>query len=95
MPSTITSQHSPASSPALSVDQLFGAAFNAGRAPRSDEYKAGVRMALQHRIERKDFEMPYLVGTTAADAFFAGIEEGKALWRRAQSAIEAQIGGAA
>lgn len=48
-------------------------------------------MALEQRIERKDFDMPYQVGTAAADAFFAGIEEGKTIWRTAA----AKIGGAA
>lgn len=75
----------------LSVDQLYQTAFYNGRTPRSHEYKAGARMALEHRIERKDFDIPYQVGTAAADAFFAGIEEGKAIWR----AAAAKIGGAA
>ena len=93
MPGTTTPQHSPSSSitGALSVDQLFQTAFYNGRTPRSQEYKAGARMALEHRIERKDFDMPYQVGTAAADAFFAGIEEGKTIWR----AAAAKIGGAA
>jgi hypothetical protein len=92
MPGTTTSQHSPSSiTGPLSVDQLFQTAFYNGRTPRSQEYKAGARMALEHRIERKDFDMPYQVGTAAADAFFAGIEEGKNIWRTAA----AKIGGAA
>ena len=92
MPGTTTSQHSPSSiTGTLSVDQLFQTAFYNGRTPRSQEYKAGARMALEHRIERKDFDMPYQAGTAAADAFFAGIEEGKAIWRTAI----AKIGGAA
>lgn len=91
MPSTTTSHPSPASASALSVDQLYQTAFYNGRTPRSQEYKAGARIALEHRIERKDFDMPYQVGTAAADAFFAGIEEGKTIWRTAV----AKIGGAA
>ena len=93
MPGTTTSLHSPSSSITgiLSVDQLFQTAFYNGRTPRSQEYKAGARMALEHRIERKDFDLPYQAGTAAADAFFAGIEEGKAIWRTAI----AKIGGVA
>ena len=91
MPGTTTPNQSPVPSQVLSADQLYQTAFYNGRTPRSQEYKAGARMALEHRIERKDFEMPYLVGTAAADAFFAGIEEGKAIWRTAA----AKIGGAA
>lgn len=84
-------QQSPSFAGALSVDQLYQTAFYNGRTPRSQEYKAGARMALEHRIERKDFDMPNQVGTAAADAFFAGIEEGKTIWRNAA----ARIGGAA
>ena len=91
MPGTTTSLHSPSFVGTLSVDQLFQTAFYNGRTPRSVEYKAGARMALEHRIERKDFDMPYQAGTAAADAFFAGIEEGKTIWRTAV----AKIGGAA
>lgn len=91
MPSFTTSPNSPSIAGALSVDCLMQAAFFNGRAPRSAEYQAGTRMALEHRIERKDFELPYKVGTAAADAYFAGIEEGKAIWRAAL----ARIGGAA
>jgi hypothetical protein len=75
----------------LSVDNIMEAAFFNGRAPRSPEYKAGTRMALEHRVERKDIVPPYETGTAAADAFFAGIEEGKLLYRVAME----KIGGAA
>lgn len=83
MPGHTTPKHIPAAAAALSVNQLYQAAFYNGRTPRSHEYKAGARMALEQRIERKDFDMPYQVGTAAADAFFAGIEEGKTIWRTA------------
>jgi hypothetical protein len=75
----------------LTVDQLMQAAFFNGRTPRSPEYKAGTRMALEHRIERADIVPPYQAGTAAADAFFAGLDEGKSIWR----AAVAKIGGAA
>lgn len=88
-----TSIQSPAAFNAtiLTVERLYSAAFNNGRTPRSSEYKAGVLMALEHRIEHHDIEQPYRVGTAAADAYFAGIEEGKAIYR----AAVAKIGGAA
>ncbi len=91
MPGITTPQQSPSFAGALSVDHLFQLAFQCGRSPRSPEYKAGARMALEHRIERRDIEQPYSVGTAAADAYFAGIEEGKAIWR----AAAAKIGGVA
>lgn len=75
----------------LSVDQLMRAAFFNGRTPRSAEYQAGTRMALEQRIERVDIVPPYEAGTAAADAFFAGLAEGKSIWR----AAVAKIGGAA
>ncbi len=89
--STHTPKQSPASTTALLVDQLYQTAFYNGRTPRSQEYQAGTRAALEHRIEHKDFDIPYQVGTAAADAFFAGIEEGKTIWRKAA----AKMGGAA
>jgi len=75
----------------ISVDQLMQAAFFNGRTPRSAEYKAGTRAALENRIENKDIVPPYQAGTTEADAYFAGIDEGKSIWR----AAVAKIGGAA
>lgn len=75
----------------VTVDQLMQAAFFNGRTPRSAEYKAGTRAALESRIEHKDIVPPYQAGTTEADAYFAGIEEGKSIWR----AAAAKIGGAA
>lgn len=91
MANSARTSQSPSFASALSVDQLYQTAFYNGRTPRSQEYKAGARMALEHRIERKDIEPPYQAGTAAADAFFAGIEEGKNIWR----AAAAKIGGAA
>lgn len=75
---------------ALSIDQLMQAAFFNGRTPRSGEYKAGTRAVLENRIERKDIIPPYQAGTTEADAYFSGIEEGKSIWRAAVAKIGGQ-----
>lgn len=75
----------------VTVDHLMQAAFYNGRTPRSGEYKAGTRALLENRIEQRDIVPPYQAGTTEADAYFAGIEEGKSIWR----AAVAKIGGAA
>ena len=91
MPGTTTPQQFPSIAGVLSVDQLFQTAFYNGRAPRSPEYKSGARAALAFRIERRDIDPPHQAGTAAADAYFAGIAEGHALWR----AAVAKIGGAA
>lgn len=65
------------------VDQLMQKAFapELHRDPRSDEYKAGVRAALECRINSKKIACPYQIGTAQADAFFAGLDEAHRIWR--------------
>lgn len=90
--STPTPEQSPAASNgALSVDQLFQATFNRPRDPRSTEYKAGVRAALQFRIEGRRIPKLYDPASAQDDAHHAGMAEGHALWR----AAVAKTGGAA
>lgn len=67
-------------SPAALVDRLFNEAFAPGRAPRSVEYMAGVRALLTCRVYACRFFCPHMVGTAQADAFYAGADEGRALW---------------
>lgn len=55
---------------------LFTEAFSAVRDPRSEEYKAGTLAALMFRCTGAKIQLPYPVGTAAADAFFAGADEG-------------------
>ena len=76
---------------ALSVDRLYKSAFDTPRDPRSFEYKAGVRAALAYRIEGKRISRQYEPGTAQFDAYYAGIDEGHAIWRNAT----ASVGGAA
>lgn len=66
------------------ANQLFAAAFDVPRDPRSNEYKAGALAALHFRIEGRKIPRPYSAGTAADDAYHAGIAEGHAIWRRAQ-----------
>lgn len=85
---TITPRASaPATSPTtgLSADQLFTAAFSVPRDPRSTAYKNGVHAALQFRIEDRRIPKLYEPGTAEDDAYYAGITEGHAIWRRAQA----------
>jgi len=63
------------------VDRLFDAAFNVARDPRSDEYKAGVRTALNYYYKGTGIRSPHAMGTAQADAFYAGVDEGHRLWR--------------
>lgn len=43
----------------------------------SAEYRAGVRAALEWRLMRSPMGCPYAVGSVQADAFSAGVEEGR------------------
>ena len=66
--------------------KIYNAAFapETGRDLRSDAYKRGVLDALRYAAGEgpKPTElMPYPLGTTDYDAWFAGLEEGYARWR--------------
>lgn len=67
----------------LTAQAVFDKAFdkNTGRAPRSEAYKKGVIHCLQVRVNGQSSRVkcPYAVGTAECDAYFAGIEEGRAL----------------
>jgi predicted SprT family Zn-dependent metalloprotease len=67
--------------PAPNVEALMAEAFKPGREPRSAEYKEGVRAVLAMRIERSQLALPYALGTAQCDAYLAGCEEGKEIWR--------------
>ena len=80
-------------SPAALVDRLFNEAFAPGREPRSAEYKAGVRALLDQRVGRGRLACPYPAGTAQADAFYAGADEGRVLWRAHEAAAQRDGGG--
>lgn len=44
--------------------------------PRSKEYEAGFKAGLLSRLAGETITYPYKTGTTAADAYFSGIDEG-------------------
>lgn len=66
------------------ADQLLEEAFPAGRTPRSEEYRAGVLRYLRFALAQIPVLCPYDTATAQADAFLAGIEEGKLIARRKQ-----------
>ncbi|MFA7238720.1 MAG: hypothetical protein WC091_01300 [Sulfuricellaceae bacterium] len=70
----------PGVAPPITVDRLMSEAFGIPRDPRSPEYKAGARAALEFRINQVSIPMPYPPGSTASDAYYAGIAEGHAIW---------------
>ncbi len=59
--------------------EIFDKAFSPGRDPRSDEYRQGVREALQYKLREINEvcgRKQYVMGTAQADAFYAGWDEG-------------------
>lgn len=62
------------------AEKVFQEAFGKARDPRSSEYKLGVLVCLQVRLDGAvGVRCPYQQGTAEADAFWSGVEEGKAL----------------
>lgn len=69
----------------MKAQSLFDVAFNrySQRTPRSDAYRQGCLALLRKRTgEAQDLPCPYSPGTTAFDAFHAGIDEGLLIWRQ-------------
>jgi len=62
------------------AQQVFDIAFRKARDERSAEYKLGVLNCLKVRLDgEKNLSCPYPTGSAQADAYFAGIDEGRAL----------------
>ena len=66
---------------------LFDAAFAGPRDPRSDAYKAGVLAALRYRIDGDRMINPFPPASAESDAWYAGSQEGHALWRGWQKLV--------
>lgn len=67
----MTKQHTPLA--------LYVAAFRRPRLPRSDAYKDGVGHGIDAEFFKERVQCPYLMGTAEADAWLAGVEEGRAI----------------
>jgi len=65
----------------LTAQAVFDKAFQLGREPRSEAYKQGVMHCLRVRIDgmERGKKCPYAPGTAEADAYYAGISEGREL----------------
>jgi hypothetical protein len=81
------------------AEQLYQEAISKPRDPRSEEYLAGVKNAILHRLTAKLFDgtmpSPYAVGTVQADAYFAGCQEGlhhATEWEKEQKAKDRDAG---
>lgn len=70
------------------IDRLMQDTFGAGRDPRSEQYRKGARTVLECRLLGTPIPpMPYTLGTAAADAYFSGQEEGRAVYLSLRKAI--------
>lgn len=77
----------------MTAAQLFQEAFSQPRDPRSPEYKAGVLAALQYRLgELERIRCPYRIGTSQADAWYSGTDEGHRRGREACAATRKVAG---
>lgn len=67
--------------PATLIEQLIKGAFapSLNQPERSQEYIDGTRAALLQNLVGKPLACKYKLGTAAADAFFAGVDEGRAI----------------
>ncbi len=64
------------------ADTLFKQAFQGPRDPRSPSYRLGCIAGLRYRLAGASLRCPYLPATAEADAWYAGTEEGHAIFRR-------------
>jgi len=72
------------------VEHLMKLAFDRPREPRSDAYKNGVRAVLAFRANSTfDISAPYAAGSAERDAFIAGMDEGREVWRSQMRTEEA------
>jgi formiminotetrahydrofolate cyclodeaminase len=58
------------------IEELMNKIFHNYRAPKSEEYKQGVRAALEQKITGQLIQCPYEFGTASRDAFSSGVVEG-------------------
>lgn len=74
--------------PAQLINRLISEAFAPplSRVVRSPEYLNGVRALLLQKLIGKPLASPFPAGTAAADAFFAGVNEGRSIYARNISA---------
>ena len=64
----------------MNAQSVFDAAMSPGREPRSAAYRAGLLHCLRVRIDRVHWvRCPYAPGSAEFDAYYAGVDEGRAL----------------
>jgi hypothetical protein len=78
------------------LEKLFQQAFHQYRDPRSDAYKDGAKAGISFRLGLAPIHCPYEPGSAEYDAWFAGLDEGKAIaYRHSESATSGAVGGSA
>ncbi|NCC53729.1 MAG: hypothetical protein EOM20_21335 [Spartobacteria bacterium] len=70
------------------VDELMAATFEVPRDPCSPAYKVGARAGMRSMLEQVQARCPYTLGTAEADAWFAGLAEGR---RRVRCLMAEQV----
>lgn len=63
------------------LNRMMAWAFHESRDPRSAEYREGVRDLLLFKLVEKSLRNPFIPGTAHADAWWAGVEEGKQVFK--------------
>ena len=63
------------------LTSMMAEAFFKARHPRSDEYRNGARDLLLLKLVEKPLKNPFTPGTAQADAWWAGVEEGKTIMK--------------
>ncbi|MDY0011312.1 MAG: hypothetical protein RBS40_00290 [Rhodocyclaceae bacterium] len=69
-------------------EQIVDAALARGDR-RSPEYRLGMLDVLKYRMHGARIQVPFQLGTSQADAYFAGNDRGHALWRARQEGAPA------
>lgn len=70
----------------LIAERLYAEAFPRGREERSAEYREGVKAFLLYVFAAHPITCTFPVGSARRDAFYAGVDEGKHIDRREQTA---------
>lgn len=65
--------------------------FSLGGITRSPEYRAGCQAALMRGSSGQTVHCPHLAGSSAFDAFWAGVDEGARLWQREGALVLAEL----
>lgn len=72
------------------IEELVAREFLRGD-PRSPEYRRGTIELICFKETGSGFTKPYAMGTVQADAYWAGVDRGWAIWNRLQDACRGAV----